>query len=105
MSHLVHKVRSMTKIEGVMISGAVIMSMLVPMQIQAHQLDKFNLHEGYLINATISTARIIGLPNMAKRAQSNTENYSEDIVWLVRQNIKQQKKMTKREKFIRDFLK
>jgi competence protein ComGC len=72
-----------------MVSGSVIMGLLVPMQIQAHQLDKFNLHEGYLINATISTARIIGLPNMAKRAQRNTENYSEDVVWLVRQSVNQ----------------
>ncbi len=87
-----------------MVSGAVIMSMLVPIQIQVHQLDKFNLHEGYLINATISTARIIGLPNMAKRAARNTENHSEDVVWLVRQSVNQQKKMTRREKFIRDFL-
>ena len=87
-----------------MISGAVIMSLLVPMQIQANQHDKFNLHEGYLINATISTARIIGLPNMAKRTSRNTENHSEDMVWLVRQNINQQKKMTRREKFIRDLL-
>lgn len=87
-----------------MISGALIMSLLVPMQIQAHQLDKFNLHEGYLINATISTARIIGLPNMAKRTTRNTENHSEDVVWLVRQNINQQKKMTRREKFIRELV-
>jgi competence protein ComGC len=87
-----------------MLSGAVIMSMLVPMQIQAHQLDKFNLHEGYLVNATISTARIIGLPNLAKRAQRNTENHSEDLVWLVRQSVNQQKKITRREKFIREFV-
>lgn len=87
-----------------MLSGAVIISMLVPMQIQAHQSDKFNLHEGYLINATISSSRIIGLPSLAKRAQRNTENYSEDVVWLVRQNINQQKKMTKREKFIRELV-
>jgi hypothetical protein len=87
-----------------MLSGAVIMSMLVPMQIQAHQLDKFNLHEGYLINATISTARIIGLPNLAKRAQRNTENHSEDLVWLVRQSDNQQKKITRRKKFIREFV-
>lgn len=87
-----------------MISGAVIMSLLVPIQIQANQPDKLNLHEGYLINATISTARIIGLPNMAKRTTRNTENHSEDVVWLVRQNINQQKKMTRREKFIRDLL-
>ena len=87
-----------------MIGGAVIMSLLVPMQIQAHQVDRFNLHKGYLINATISTARIIGLPNMAKRTSRNTENHSEDMVWLVRQNINQQKKMTRREKFIRDLV-
>lgn len=87
-----------------MISGAVIMSLLVPIQIQANQLDKFNLHEGYLINATISSARIIGLPNMAKRTTRNTENHSEDVVWLVRQNINQQKKMTRREKFIRELI-
>lgn len=87
-----------------MISGAVIMSLLVPIQIQANQLDKFNLHEGYLINATISSARIIGLPNMAKRTTRNTENHSEDVVWLVRQNINQQKKMTRREKFIRELV-
>ena len=87
-----------------MISGAVIMSLLVPIQMQVNQLDKFNLHEGYLINATISTARIIGLPNMAKRTTRNTENHSEDVVWLVRQTVNQQKKMTRREKFTRDFL-
>ena len=88
-----------------MISGAVIMSLLVPMQIQAHQLDKFNLHEGYLINATISTARIIGLPNVAKRTTRNTENHSEDVVWLVRDSVNQQGKITRRERFIRDLVK
>jgi hypothetical protein len=88
-----------------MVSAAVIMSLLVPIQIQTHQVDKVNLHEGYLINATISSARIIGLPNLAKRAQRSTDNHSEDLVWLVRQNINQQKKMTRREKFIRDFVK
>jgi hypothetical protein len=88
-----------------MISGAVIMSLLVPIQIQANQLDKFNLHEGYLINATISSARIIGLPNLAKRAARNTENQSEDVVWLVRHSINQERRITRREKFIRDFMK
>lgn len=87
-----------------MISGAVIMSLLVPIQIQANQLDKFNLNEGYLINATISSARIIGLPNMAKRAARNTENHSEDVVWLVRQSVNQQRKITRREKFIRELV-
>lgn len=87
-----------------MISGAVIMSLLVPIQIQANQLDKFNLHEGYLINATISSARIIGLPNIAKRARKNLEGYSQDVVWLVRQNINQQRKITRREKFIRELV-
>jgi hypothetical protein len=86
-----------------MISGAVIMSMLVPMQIQAHQLDKFNLHEGYLINATISAARIIGLPNMAKRARKNLEGYSQDVVWMIKQS-NHEKKMTLREKYIRELI-
>ena len=86
-----------------MISGALIMSLLVPMQIQAHQLDKFNLHEGYLINATISSARIIGLPNMAKRARENLEGYSQDVVWMIKQSS-YEKKMTLREKYIRELV-
>lgn len=86
-----------------MISGAVIMSLLVPMQIQANQLDKFNLHEGYLINATISTARIIGLPNIAKRARKNLEGYSQDVVWMIKQS-NYEKKMTLREKYIRELV-
>lgn len=86
-----------------MISGAVIMSLLVPIQIQANQLDKFNLHEGYLINATISSARIIGLPNMAKRARKNTEDYSQDVVWIVKQS-NYEKKVTLREKYIRKLI-
>ena len=85
-----------------MISGAVIMSLLVPMQIQANQLDKFNLHEGYLINATISSARIIGLPNIAKRARKNLEGYSQDVVWMIKQS-NYEKKMTLREKYIREL--
>jgi hypothetical protein len=87
-----------------MISGAVIMSLLVPIQIQAYRLDKFNLHEGYLIHATISSARIIGLPNMAKRARKNTEGYSQDVVWMIKQS-NYQKKVTLREKFIRELVK
>lgn len=86
-----------------MISGAVIMSLLVPIQVQIHQLNKFNLHEGYLINATISTARIIGLPNIAKRDQRNADNRGEDSVWLLRQSVNYQKVVSKREKFIRDL--
>jgi len=86
-----------------MISGSVIMSFLVPMQIQAQQLDKFNLHEGYLINATISSARIIGLPHLAKRARKNLEGYSQDVVWLIKQS-NYEKKMTVREKYIRDLV-
>jgi hypothetical protein len=86
-----------------MISGSVIMSFLVPMQIQAQQLDKFNLHEGYLINAAISSARIIGLPNLAKRARKNLEGYSQDVVWLIKQS-NYEKKMTVREKYIRDLV-
>ncbi len=86
-----------------MVSGAVIMSMLVPVQIQAHQLDKFNLHEGYLINATINTARIIGLPNLAKRARKNLEGYSQDVVWMIKQS-NYEKKMTLREKYIRELV-
>jgi hypothetical protein len=85
-----------------MISGAVIMSLLVPIQIQANQLDKFNLHEGYLINATISSARIIGLPNIAKRARKNLEGYSQDVVWMIKQS-NYEKKMTLREKYIREL--
>ena len=87
-----------------MISGAVIMSLLVPIQIQAHQSEKLNLHKGYLIYATINTARIIGLPNMAKRTTRNTENHSEDVVWLARQSVNQQKRISRREKFIRDLV-
>jgi hypothetical protein len=86
-----------------MISGSVIMSLLVPIQIQAHQLDKFNLHEGYLINAAISSARIIGLPNLAKRARKNLEGYSQDVVWIIKQS-NYEKKMTLREKYIRELL-
>ena len=87
-----------------MISGAVIMSLLVPIQIQAHQSEKLNLHKGYLIYATINTARIIGLPNMAKRTTRNTENHSEDVVWLVRQSVNQQRRISKREKFIKELV-
>lgn len=86
-----------------MISGAVIMSLLVPIQIQANQLDKFNLHEGYLINATISSARIIGLPNIAKRARKNLEGYGQDVVWMIKQSS-YEKKMTLREKYIRELV-
>jgi hypothetical protein len=86
-----------------MISCAVIMSLLVPMQIQAHQLDKFYLHEGYLINATISSARIIGLPNVAKRTRKNHEGYSQDVVWMIKQS-NYEKKVTLREKYIRELL-
>jgi hypothetical protein len=86
-----------------MISGAVIMSLLVPIQIQANQLDKFNFHEGYLINATISSARIIGLPNIAKRARKNLEGYSQDVVWMIKQSS-YEKRMTLREKYIRELV-
>ncbi len=86
-----------------MISGAVIMSLLVPIQIQANQLDKFNLHEGYLINATISSARIIGLPNIAKRARKNLEGYSQDVVWMIKQS-NYEKRLTLREKYIRELV-
>jgi hypothetical protein len=86
-----------------MISGAVIMSLLVPIQIQANQLDKFNLHEGYLINATISSARIIGLPNIAKRARKNLEGYGQDVVWMIKQS-NYEKKVTLREKYIRELV-
>ena len=86
-----------------MISCAVIMSLLVPIQIQVRQLDKFNLHEGYLINAAISSARIIGLPNLAKRARKNLDGYSQDVVWMIKQS-NYEKKMTVREKYIRDLV-
>jgi hypothetical protein len=86
-----------------MISCAVIMSLLVPIQIQVRQLDKFNLHEGYLINAAISSARIIGLPNLAKRARKNLDGYSQDVVWMIKQS-NYEKKMTLREKYIRDLV-
>ncbi len=86
-----------------MISCAVIMSLLVPIQIQVRQLDKFNLHEGYLINAAISSARIIGLPNLAKRARKNLEFYSQDVVWMIKQS-NYEKKMTLREIYIRELV-
>ncbi len=86
-----------------MISCAVIMSLLVPIQIQVRQLDKFNLHEGYLINAAISSARIIGLPNLAKRARKNLEGYSQDVVWMIKQS-NYEKKMTLREIYIRELV-
>jgi hypothetical protein len=88
-----------------MISGAVILSLLVPIQIHVREPQKFNLHQGYLVNATISTARIIGLPNLAKRTGANPENNSQDVAWLVSQSLNYQKMMNRRERFIRELVK
>jgi hypothetical protein len=87
-----------------MISCAVILSLLVPIQIQIREPQVFNLHQGYLVNATISTARIIGLPNLAKRTATNPESNVQDVAWLVSQSLNYQKMMNRREKFIRDLV-
>lgn len=87
-----------------MIGGAVMLSILVPIQIQVREPQELNLHQGYLVNATISTARIIGLPNLAKRTAANPENNSQDVAWLVRQSLNYQKIMNQREKFIRELV-
>ncbi len=87
-----------------MISGAVILSVLMPIQIHVREPQRFNLHQGYLVNATVNSARIIGLPNMAKRTGKNPENNNEDMVWLVRQSLNYQKIMNRREKFIRELV-
>lgn len=76
----------------------------MPIQIHISEPQKFNLHQGYLVNATISTARIIGLPNLAKRTGKNPEINYDDVVWLVRQSHNYQKVISRREKFIRELV-
>lgn len=87
-----------------MISGAVILSVLMPIQIQVNEPQKFNVHQGYLVNATINTARIIGLPNLDRRTRKNPEGNSDDVVWLVRQSLNYQQMISRREKFIKELI-